>query len=71
MTKNETETNIGYLFHGNYDKPTRIQPVKIRHICLDQWEAFYRGAWREVIIAGNFCYIIFENVRIAIEIDGV
>lgn len=62
---------IGYIHHGTASGPFSTERVHVRHICLDQYKAFFEGRWRKVYVGVKMTYIIYKEEKLKIQIEGL
>lgn len=62
----------GHLQHRVSDAgPFRTEAVAIRHEGADRYLARFEGKWRRVHIQVNRTFIVYNGLKITIQIDGV
>lgn len=68
-------SDYGYLQHGEGNGPFRTEKVCVK---LSGWRpngqcwlALYESRWRVVHVQVNRTYIVYNNQRVTIKIEGV
>jgi len=63
---------IGYLqFKSTRGDCFLTQSVEVKHEYGDRYLVFYEGRWRRVHIQVKRTFIIFQNEKVTIQIEGV
>jgi hypothetical protein len=61
----------GYLQHGSGKGPFRTEACSIRHVKLDQYEAYFECRWRKIHFNQSRYWIIYKGQRINLQWEGV